>query len=85
MGAPVDGVFDHSGMDSKYSNDSIHVPAGSVRNAIFYVAGFRCLESPERIGRTTEAMMLVKAFWNESNISFDGSHHTTMNLSSDTS
>ena len=24
MGAPVDGVFDHSGVNSKYSNDSIH-------------------------------------------------------------
>jgi len=30
-------------------------------------------------------MMLVKALWNEGNISFDGSYHTTMNLSSDTS
>ena len=39
MGAPVDGVFDHSGVGSKYSNGSIHVPAVSVRNAIFVSPG----------------------------------------------
>lgn len=59
------------------------IAAGGNQQREYTATGFEYLEPPDRIDRMAEAATLLNALWTENDVSFDGTYHTTEDLSLD--